>query len=123
MFAGITWSACTQTGYSSYNSGDGTCYKHVATSVKAFEAEVKCLEEGARLVNTKSTAVHDAVKHLVRCVLGHRFKNDNSLMIPWDKLFSMCFKFINFYVFLFWAILGYFGPGPMTAVIFKFELL
>ena len=63
---GYTWSPCAASGYSSYDTGDGTCFRYYNTPVMTFQAETKCLEEGARLVITKSTDVHDAVKDLVR---------------------------------------------------------
>ena len=60
----IQASNCSTPGYVSYNIGDGTCYKYFPDLVRHYEAEIRCLQDHARLVSVNSSNTLTAVKAL-----------------------------------------------------------
>ena len=81
-------SNCSTPGYVSYNIGDGTCYKYFSEVVKQYEAEIRCLQDNARLVSLNNSNTLTILKAL----MGYEF----------ITIFSFFLSFCKVYSFFFW---------------------
>ena len=74
-------SNCTTPGYVSYNIGDGTCYKYFSEVVKQYEAEIRCLQDNARLFSLNNSNSLTIVKALTRYGICHIFASCHKIFL------------------------------------------